>query len=130
MNTSQLPLFGEPQSWLTALYRKRFAFALIVANQAFFRDDFIDWLIVNYQVWLAFEREADKVWNRGRRHYSARTIGEVLRHESTLSEKPNEHGFKLNDHAWPDLARLYMLMHPDRAGFFEKRVNPLSKRAA
>ena len=113
-----------------AVYRKRYVFAEIVARQDHFRRDFLGWLSANYSVWLAFEREADRVWDRGRRHYSARTIGEYLRHESALRETQNEHGWKLSDWWWPDLARLYMLLHPERTGFFETRVNPLSKRAA
>ena len=125
-----LPLFGPPQGWQTDIYRKRMAFVLVVQNASYFRADFMDWLSRNYRVWLAFEYEADRVWGRGRRHYSARTIGEYMRHESTMREKPNELGFKLNDHYWPDLARLYMLMHPDRDGFFERRAGPMTKRAA
>lgn len=126
----QAPLFGKPVDWQTAIYRKSFVFALIRAEQKRFRADFMGWLSANYEVWIAFEAEADRVWERGRRHYSARTIGEYLRHESALREQPNEHGFKLNDHYWPDLARLYMLIHPDRDGFFERRTSPLTLRAA
>lgn len=126
----QAPLFGEPVGWQTAIYRRRFIFALIVAEQRHFRADFMSWLSENYEVWIAFEREANTIWERGRRHYSARTIGEYLRHESALREGPNEHEFKLSDWWWPDLARLYMLTHPDKEGFFETRVSPLSKRAA
>ncbi len=125
-----LPLFGPPQGWQTDLYRKRLTFTLVVFNAQAFRADFLDWLSRNYAVWIAFEHEADRVWARGRRHYSARTIGEYLRHESALREEANEHGWKLNDHYWPDLARLYMLMHPDREGFFERRAGPLTLRAA
>ncbi len=130
MTQGALPLFGPPQSWQTDLYRKKIDFVLVTANAEHFRADFLDWLSRNYQVWLAFEHEADRVWARGRRHYSARTIGEYLRHESALREAPNEAGWKLNDHYWPDLARLYMLVHPDREGFFERRVGPLNLRAA
>lgn len=125
-----LPLFGPTQPWQTEIYRRRLVFTLVVAHAPKFRRDFAQWLEANYTAWQAFEREADRIWNAGRRHYSARTIGEVLRHESALREKPNEHGWKLNDWWWPDLARLYMLMHPDRDKFFERRVSPLSKRAA
>lgn len=127
---THLPLFDEPQTWQTGIYRRRMAFTLVAAHAPKFRADFVQWLEANYSAWEAFEREADKIWNAGRRHYSARTIGEVLRHESALREKPNTHGWKLNDHYWPDLARLYALLHPDRDKFFELRVNPLSVRGA
>lgn len=125
-----LALYGAPQGWLSAIYRKRYAFHVVVAEQRYFRRDFMDWLITNWHVWVAFEFEADRIWNMGRRHYSARTIYEYLRHETVVKEGPNEYEFKLNNNVVPDLSRLYILMHPDRDGFFERRVNPLSVRAA
>jgi len=124
-----LPPFGPTKRWQTDLYRKRLAFVLVCAHPEQFRHDFIDWLQKNYRVWIAFEYEADRMWARGRRHYSARTIGEYLRHESALREAPNELGLKLNDHYWPDLARLYLLFHQEREGFFERRAGPQTLRA-
>ena len=125
-----LPLFDEPQPWQTQIYRRRLVLEVIAqAKEGQFRPDFRNWLQQNFVVWEAFEAEADRIWNRGRRHYSARTIGEWLRHETAAREGPNEHGWKLNDHAWPDLARLYMLVHPERSGFFERRTSPASLRA-
>lgn len=97
-------------------------------HSATFRDGFLAWLADNLHVWAAFKRHADRVWNRGRRRYSARTIGEVLRHESTLREVGSE--WKLNNVVFPDLARLYMLARPDRAGFFETRTPANSERVA
>ena len=94
-----------------------------------FRPDFAEWLEKNPKIWDAFAAQADIIWNRGRRRYSARTIGEWLRHESAMREAPNEHGWKLNDHAWPDCARLYMLAYPDRDSFFETRLSPASLRS-
>lgn len=93
-----------------------------------FRPGFATWLAGNRHVWLAFEREANRVWNRGRRHYSARTLIEYLRHETALADDGRE--WRLNNNAAPDLARLYRLTHPDRAGLFELRVMPGSERAA
>jgi hypothetical protein len=109
---------------------RRLVLDLVAGKPDHFRREFSDWLRENWSVWTAFQREADRIWNRGRRHYSARTIGEVLRHESALREGPNEHNWKLNDHYWPDLARLYMLTHQGREGFFERRVSPATLRAA
>ena len=125
----QHPQFGEPKPWTTDLYRKRLVFMMIVTHSDWFRKDDLDWISKNYQIWEAFEREADKVWARGRRRYSARTIGEYLRHETVLREIGGTDGFKVNDHAWPSLARLYMLMHPDRGGFFECRSGQSAVRA-
>lgn len=95
------------------------ALDLAKSNRLAFRKGFLSWLADNLHVWSAFRREADKVWSRGRRHYSARTIGEVLRHESFLAERCGE--WKLNNIHFPDLARLYLLTYPNRAGFFETR---------
>lgn len=93
---------------------------LIVAyNLKGCREDFREWLLRNQIVWHRFETEALRIWNRGRDHYSARTIGEVLRHESALAD--DDQAYKLNDHIWPDLARLFLECHPACAGFFETR---------
>lgn len=106
----------------------RDALALVLANRSQFRSDFPEWFRENQHVFAAFCREADRIWNRGRRHYSARTIGEVLRHESALTEQGGD--FKLNNVRFPCLARLYALMHPERSGFFEFRHQAGSERAA
>lgn len=94
----------------------------IIAKHAdVFLIDLADWLgnSQNWAIWGAFEYQANGAWKKGFKRYSARTIGEYLRHHSALHASGTE--FKLNDHIWPDLARLYMLAHPDRAGFFECR---------
>lgn len=82
-----------------------------------FRADFAAWLRENWPIWKAFEREANAVWRNGRRHYSARTIGEYLRHETALREDGE---WKINNNIVPDMARLYGLMYPER-GLFEFR---------
>ncbi|WP_331689550.1 hypothetical protein [Aquilutibacter rugosus] len=92
-----------------------------------FTPAFTDWLIENWHVWQAFKRQADRVWNAGRRHYSARTIIEVMRHESLIADSDAE--FKINNKAAPDMARLYMVIYPDRHGFFEVRTQDSSERA-
>lgn len=101
--------------------------SLVRNNEAVFSDDFEAWLVENVHVWLAFEREATKVVMRGRGHYSARTIIEVLRHESALSDSGVE--FKINNNTAPDLARLWCLRHPSLAKLFAMRVMHSSGRA-
>jgi hypothetical protein len=88
------------------------------ANQ--FTPDFLDYLPENLHVYMAFEKEAIKVANRGFKHYSARTIVEVLRHHSALQESGS--AWKLNDHNTPYLARLFALMRPGYAYLFEFRT--------
>lgn len=84
-----------------------------------FTHDFLLSLPANLHVYEAFEREALKVVRRGHTHYSARTIVEVLRHNSALADGDVE--FKLNDHATPYYARLFTLMNPQHAQLFEFR---------
>lgn len=115
---------------MTPFEHWRVAFGLIAAHPEQFTREFPDWLEENFPIWERFSIEADKIWASGRTHYSARTIGEFLRHETAVRESPNYHGFKVNDHAWPSLARLYMLVNPERAGFFERRVGQSALRAA
>ena len=77
------------------------------------------WLAENKHIWDRFYAEANRVWAKGRPHYSARTIIEYMRHETTLREKGEE--FKINNTVAPYLARLYVNMHPERAAFFNLR---------
>lgn len=129
--TSAIPavtLYDASIPWRD-VYRKRMVLMMICTHADWFRSDDLDWVTRNYHVWEAFEREANKVWDRGRHHYSARTIGEYLRHESALREDENEHGWKINDHCWPSLARLYVLMYPERFCFFERRPGTSGVRA-
>jgi len=110
--------------------RKHTALLFVESRPELFRSDFREWLDANFNVWLAFEREANRVWARGRTHYSARTIGEYLRHETLTRETENPLQLKLNDHFWPCLARLYALYYPERRGFFEFRSGQSARRAA
>jgi len=93
--------------------------ALALAHAWMFTPEFLAYLPDNLHVFEAFEREAMRVVRRGARHYSARTIIEVLRHWSTLQEVGSP--WKLNDWHTPYLARLFALMHPEHAGLFEFR---------
>jgi hypothetical protein len=81
--------------------------------------DFDEWLSENTHVWIAFERQALLVHQRGYRHYSARTIIEFLRHHTATKQVSEE--WKINDHAVPHLARKFMEVHPNLNGFFEVR---------
>jgi len=93
-----------------------------------YRSDFASWLSANPHIWSAFAREANRVWDRGRRHWSARTIIEFLRHETALAEQGGD--FKINGNYVPDLARLYQDTFPDRASLFETRLPQNAARAA
>lgn len=92
---------------------------LAKSKPAAFRPGFLVWLAENGHIWTAFRRESDKAWSRGRRHYSARTVIEYLRHETMIAQKAG--AWKIDGNNVADLARLYLLTYPNRAGFFETR---------
>ena len=93
-----------------------------------YRPDFAEWLIANMHIWQRFCAEADKVWQRGRRHYGGRTIFEYIRHETALKESDSQ--FSLNNNFAPDCVRLYQETYPERASLFSTRLMPGSARAA
>lgn len=101
---------------------------IICLNSGQFTAGFLVWLADNRKIWDRFETEANKLWNRQIRHWSARTIVEFLRHETALFD--SDRTFKINNNIAPDLARLYRLRYPDRADFFETRVQHGTSRAA
>jgi hypothetical protein len=96
---------------------------LIDENAEQFRKDFRQWFVNNWPVWECFEEKANDVWLRGRMHYSARTLIEVVRHETFLREAGSEKSgsYKINNSYVPDIGRLYCLKYPMRPGFFETR---------
>jgi hypothetical protein len=93
------------------------------ARASCFRDDFVPWLSENLHIWSAFENHANTLYLRGKRHRSARGIVHYLREDTALRERP-EGEWKINNNVSPDLARLWLLIHPERDGFFELRDNP------
>jgi hypothetical protein len=99
---------------------------IVMERDDIFPDEFVTYLSENFNVYDAFEREAFKVINRGYSHYSARTIIEVLRHHSNLSD--NSEIWKLADHPMPYLSRLFAIHHPPHANLFSYRLTNLEKR--
>jgi hypothetical protein len=93
-----------------------------------YRPDFADWLSANPHIWSAFCAKANEVWARGRRHYSARTIVEVMRHESAIAEASGE--WKITNNFIPDMSRLFRDTFPERADLFETRLPHNARRAA
>ncbi|NBT69090.1 MAG: hypothetical protein EBT78_15160 [Betaproteobacteria bacterium] len=89
-------------------------------NKDQFSAEFLEWLPENHHIWMAFEAEALKVLRKGFKHYSARVIVEVLRHHSALAENPDT-GWKINNNIIPYLGRLFALINPAHASFFEFR---------
>lgn len=102
----------------------KFASLEVAMHYDKYSDDFHQWLMDNWHVFEYFETSAQQVWAHGWKHYSARTIWEVMRHRSAVREIEGE--FKLNDHRVPDVARLYMFLHPEQDGLFEFRQRRLA----
>lgn len=99
-------------------------YQMALAHRFQFTPEFLDYLRENVHVYRAFEREALRIATH-RAHYSARTIVEVLRHESALRERGDQ--WKLNDHHTPYLARLFALLNPAHAKLFEYREAKAAK---
>lgn len=92
----------------------------IVTSQPWrYRADFARWVSINWLIWERFAAEADRVYDSGRRHYSARTIVEFIRHETALREVDSD--LKINNNWTPSMSRLYLTLHPERAALFELR---------
>lgn len=95
-------------------------------NDGLFQPKFAKWLAQNWGLWLAFVGQAEAVWSTGKRHYSARTIIEFLRHQTSLRQATYEEGpsgspLKINNSYVPDIGRLYGLVYAGRETFFECR---------
>ena len=87
-------------------------------NPRFFKKDKV-WFITNWHVFQAFESVALQLIELGRTHYSARTIVEVLVHQSAVREIAGD--YKIGNDNAPDLARVFVVLHPDQVDFWEYR---------
>lgn len=98
---------------------------ILARHSDIFLIDLAEWLSFpeHWLIWGAFEYHANTEWEKQKGEasprYSARTIGEILRSHTALVQKNNK--YKIDDHLWPEFSRLYMLLHPERTGFFEIR---------
>jgi hypothetical protein len=105
--------------------------AIVAGQPHLFRPEFPEWFASNEALWQRFEATASAIYRSGRPHYSARTIWHNLRDDTGAREQPPaeqpEGEFKLNNNVSPDLARLWLAVYPERAGFFELRESPARK---
>ena len=82
-----------------------FSTALIKANNTA-PVQFAWWLACNRPIWDEFCVLANKMKERGRDHWSARAIIDVLRWDRALRD-PTDPLFKINNNRTPQLGRLY-----------------------
>lgn len=80
--------------------------------------DFGHWLSANRRLFKRFEAMALEMAMSGRKSYSARTIVEVIRWNSDLSD--SDKTFKINNNYTPGMARLWMAKHGHRFPKFFK----------
>jgi hypothetical protein len=92
----------------------------LVPYAAYFRPDFLLWLAENEPIYQQFERQTLSLIDAGWAHFSARTIVEEIRHY-TRHREGGACSFKINDHAAPDLARVFAVRHPQYAQLWEYR---------
>lgn len=85
-----------------------------------FTADFYEWMKSNYSLYSNFESIAISRFWSGRKHYSARYIIEIMRHETAIRSE-GKTKFTLDNCRIPDMERLYLLCHPEQPEFFEIR---------
>lgn len=98
------------------------AIRVIFNNQLDFAPTFISWIEDNFGIYREFEKQALEI-AKHRDHYSARTIAEFIRHETTLREIRSgvDMGFKINNNSIPEMSRLFSLLNPEHKDLFEVR---------
>ena len=97
-----------------------FEATLLRENPSLFPAEFEQWFGPNHHVWKAFCDEAFRIRAKGFKRYSARTVIEVLRHHSAVTEAPGA-VWKINNNHAPYMARLFDLRYPSCAGMWQYR---------
>lgn len=98
-----------------------FPMNLVAENRGMFTDEFVKWLPENLHIFSEFCARAVAIRRRGREHYGAKTIFEVIRFETDFRSKPDE-SFKCNNNFTAYLARLCMIAYPETNEMFETRI--------
>lgn len=98
---------------------------MIEPYYGFLTKEYPSWIEWNFSLWEEFEVIANTMYAKGRTHYSADAIVQILRFHSDIAqvetdETELEH-FKLSAKYTADLARTYAIKYPERATFFRYR---------
>ena len=72
----------------------------------------------NPQIYMKFKKLALHLINKGRKHYGAKAIFEVIRYNTVIEGNDD---FKVNNNYTAFYARLFEQDHPQYGGFFSKR---------
>jgi hypothetical protein len=92
----------------------------LIPFEPYFKPGFLDWMAANEPIYRQFEAQALDLIGAGWGHFSARTIVEEIRHY-TRHRESGRCSFKINDHLSPDLARAFVVRHPQHALLWEYR---------
>ena len=80
----------------------------------------------NPMVYAEFKRRVEQLWAKGIRHYSSDSILHIIRFHSAIDARPGD-AFKVNNNFSAFYARMWQQQNPDRATFFETRVQRASQ---
>jgi len=81
---------------------------------------YLKWTKESAKIVGRFLMRADALWDTGWRHYSQWAIVGVMRYYLDLEKGPNEQ-FRIPNGFIAFMARDYVLLHPERFGFFTLR---------
>lgn len=84
-----------------------------------FSYSFLDYIADNWHVYEQFEKIAFDLISRGYKKAGAKMIIEVIRWQRMTAETNST--FKINNSRAPDLSRLFHLLNPQHADFFNER---------
>lgn len=90
----------------------------IQAYPHFFRRPLV-WFETEWHVIVAFERLALQRIAEGREHYSAAALVSEMSLESRVRERAGQ--YKIGNDNCPDLARVFVVLHPEHLDFWEMR---------
>jgi hypothetical protein len=89
---------------------------------------FISYHQANPEIWKEFERLTLELINRGKKHYGAKAVMEVVRFNQLINGKGE---FKVNNNFAAYYSRIFALKHKQYSSFFERReVKGLSTKEA
>jgi len=83
-----------------------------------FTEQFEDYHLKNPQIYVEFKRKAFQAINKGKKHYSAKAIFEVIRWETSVE---GDGEYKVNNNFTAYFARLFEKEYPKHKGFFRMK---------
>lgn len=81
--------------------------------KVYFSYRFCDWIITNTHIYDEFAKLADQIVATGRMRFGAKCISETIRYYTLLHQADLDSDYKISNEITSDMARLYLVMHPD-----------------